>query len=114
MAGKQLHAWVAGAALVGAVLAGTLASPAAAQGWQNGVWTGAGWAWQGGPEWRGNWKWRRGSGGPGWGGFYPGPAAYPFGFPYGYAYPYTARGYYGCYRPIPVPGTREFVREQVC
>jgi hypothetical protein len=111
MQGRVVFLLVAGALAIGAVARPTAA---VAQGWQGGVWTGAGWDWHGGPEWRGNWYWRRGSSGPGWGGFYPGPGYYPFGYPYGYAYPYTARGYYGCYRPIPVPGTRDFVRERVC
>ena len=111
MRGRVVFLLVVGALSIGAVAWPTAAG---AQGWQGGVWTGAGWDWHGGPEWRGNWYWRRGSSGPGWGGFYPGPGYYPFGYPYGYAYPYTARGYYGCYRPIPVPGTRDFVRERIC
>jgi hypothetical protein len=108
MRGKVLFLFVAAALVLGA------AGPAVSQGWQGGAWTGAGWDWHGGPEWRGNWYWRRGSFGPGWGSFYPGSGFYQFGYPYGYAYPYTTRGYYGCYRPIPVPGTREFIRERVC
>jgi hypothetical protein len=82
----------------------------------DGIWRGAGWEWRGGPGWAGRWAWRRGTFGPGWGAFYPGPGYYPFGYPYGYAYPYAPRGSYGCFRPVPVPGPGKwnFVREQVC
>jgi hypothetical protein len=99
----------------------TLGEPARAvgpegEGWQGGVWRGAGWEWRGGPGWAGRWAWRRGTVAPGWGSFYPGPGYYPFGYPYGYAYPYAPRGSYGCYRPVPVqgPGKWNFVRERVC
>src|SRR5262249_9533593 len=95
--------------------AASLPAVAAGEGWQDGVWRGAGWVWRGGPGWAGRWAWKRGSDGPGWGGFYPGPGYYPFGYPYGYAYPYAPRGYYGCYRPVPLDQEgRTFARVPVC
>jgi hypothetical protein len=104
---------IAVAALFAGLPAGS--AGAASEGWQGGVWRGAGWEWRGGPGWAGRWTWRRGTIGPGWGGFYPGPGYYPFGFPYGYAYPYTTRGTYGCYRPVPIDAYgRTFVRQPVC
>ena len=107
----------AAAAAIGAtsIATATRAASPNGEGWQNGVWRGAGWAWRGGPGWAGRWVWKRGADGPGWGSFYPGPGYYPFGHPYGYAYPYAPRGYYGCYRPVPLdPEGRTFARVPVC
>jgi hypothetical protein len=111
---KFLMTMIMAAPLAASSMPVTAASPNN-DGWQNGVWTGAGWAWRGGRGWAGRWVWKRGDLGPGWGGFYPGPGYYPFDFPYGYAYPYAPRGYYGCYRPVPLDSQgRTFARLPVC